>query len=537
MAERVIRSIGLALSGGGYRAAGFHLGAMDMLARLQLLDRVKGLSTVSGGTIAGAYYALQQSRGKKPEEIIPELARWLVENDVIARALSEHRARTRGTESRRWNLITNASEVYNELLGGAQFGELFDNSGHLDDLIFNATEFQTGMDFRFQKTIDPNAKVGNGQVYMTQEAARQLRLGDIVAASSCFPGGFEPLELPADFVFPGAEPEMRHLPKHLAVMDGGIYDNQGTEALLLQRQEREAFDVVLVSDTDQRPKSAYYSMPVERYGWRGLEVGTIVTMIALLGAITVGGAVNNVITLLHYATEPWWEIALDVLPSVVAGVFFIGLYVIWKLVKARIVKSYPNLAGGRLRRFLFSLRWADLKDLIELRLGSLLAMTSSVFLKRIRQLGYMRLEDDPKISKKLVTNLIYGMATKKGKAELPPTKAQVELAERANLMPTTLWFDDEKQFRDVFACGQNTVVHALLRWMERRAKAGEGDAEGGEVTNRLREMWKLLQEDPFRFVPSVKAAKSGRRSGEVSKIPDGAQVDGVKPAQPTRETA
>ncbi|HEY8206711.1 MAG TPA: patatin-like phospholipase family protein, partial [Myxococcaceae bacterium] len=138
MAERKIKSIGLALSGGGYRAAGFHLGAMDMLGRLQLLDRVKGMSTVSGGTIAGAYYALEQSRGKRPEEIIPAFASWLVRTDVIDRALKEHPAATRKARSRRRDLITNASEVYNELLGGAQFGELFENSGHLDDVIFNA---------------------------------------------------------------------------------------------------------------------------------------------------------------------------------------------------------------------------------------------------------------------------------------------------------------------------------------------------------------------------------------------------------------
>src|SRR5262249_20555381 len=157
----------------------------------------------------------------------------------------------------------------NELLGGAQFGELFDHSGHLDSLVFNATEFQTGMDFRFQKTSFPDAKIGNKNVYMPLEAARQLRLADIVAASSCVPAGFEPLELPGDFVFPGGKvPEMPNIPPNLAVMDGGIYDNQGIEALLMEghtgpdaRAQRDSFDAVIISDTDQRPQSAYYSMP------------------------------------------------------------------------------------------------------------------------------------------------------------------------------------------------------------------------------------------------------------------------------------
>ncbi len=528
MAEKKIKSIGLALSGGGYRAAGFHLGAMDMLGRLQLLDRVKGMSTVSGGTIAGAYYALEVSRGKRPEEIIPAVCNWLVQTDVIERALKEHPADTRKTQSRRRDLITNASEVYNQMLGGAHFGELFDNSGHLEEIIFNATEFQTGLDFRFQKAASPKAPIGNEEWNITRDAARQLRLADIVAASSCFPAGFEPLEFPADFCFGGQVPEMPDIPPNFAIMDGGIYDNQGTEALLLERKEREAYDVVLVSDTDQKPKEAIYSMPNRPKG-RGLSIGLIVTLIALLGAITTGGAVNNVVTLLH-SHVPWWELVIDLLPSVVAGGFFITLYWAWRKVRERIAKSYPNLAGD-VRTFLFSLKAADLVDLVELRLGSLVAMTSTIFLKRIRQLGYDRLYSDPLVKDKVVANLIYGMATKKGKAELTPTKAQQELAERANQMPTTLWFDNEKEFRDVFACGQNTVVHSLLRWMERENKGSEG-----EVTGRLREMWKLMQEDPFRFVPKLKGGKS--TGGTLEPIGVGeVQQQVTAYAGPKRDTA
>jgi hypothetical protein len=158
----------------------------------------------------------------------------------------------------------------------------------------------------------------------------------------------------------------------------------------------------------------------------------------------------------------------------------------------------------------------------------MIAMTSAVFLKRIRQLGYDRLYDDEKLKPKVVANLIYAMATKIGKAELTPTQAQQELADRSNKMPTTLWFENDEQFRDVFACGQNSIVHALLRWMER----GNKDAEG-EVTSRLREMWKLLQENPFRFVPAVR----GGAGGTVAPLSAGVASPETAPARPTRETA
>jgi predicted acylesterase/phospholipase RssA len=67
--------IGLAVSGGGSRAALFAAGALEALARLRvgaergsLLDRVSYISSVSGGSLASAYYVL-----KKPAREVPML--------------------------------------------------------------------------------------------------------------------------------------------------------------------------------------------------------------------------------------------------------------------------------------------------------------------------------------------------------------------------------------------------------------------------------------------------------------------------------
>ena len=46
--------IGLALSGGGTRAAVFHLGVLRSLAEVQMLEHVRYLSTVSGGSLIAA---------------------------------------------------------------------------------------------------------------------------------------------------------------------------------------------------------------------------------------------------------------------------------------------------------------------------------------------------------------------------------------------------------------------------------------------------------------------------------------------------
>lgn len=50
--------LGLALSGGGFRASFFHLGVLRRLAELDLLRDVSVLSTVSGGSIVAAHYYL-----------------------------------------------------------------------------------------------------------------------------------------------------------------------------------------------------------------------------------------------------------------------------------------------------------------------------------------------------------------------------------------------------------------------------------------------------------------------------------------------
>lgn len=56
------RKLGLALSGGGFRASLYHLGVLRRLAELDLLRRIEVISTVSGGSVVGALYALLVKR-------------------------------------------------------------------------------------------------------------------------------------------------------------------------------------------------------------------------------------------------------------------------------------------------------------------------------------------------------------------------------------------------------------------------------------------------------------------------------------------
>src|SRR5690242_15618095 len=56
--------IGICLSGGGYRAMLFHLGAFLRLFEVGLLQKASRISSVSGGSITSAKLALEWSRLK-----------------------------------------------------------------------------------------------------------------------------------------------------------------------------------------------------------------------------------------------------------------------------------------------------------------------------------------------------------------------------------------------------------------------------------------------------------------------------------------
>src|SRR4051812_29906509 len=64
--------IGLCLSGGGYRAALFHLGAVRRLNELGILSKVTTVSAVSGGSILAAHLAQVLRPWPEPGEVVPD---------------------------------------------------------------------------------------------------------------------------------------------------------------------------------------------------------------------------------------------------------------------------------------------------------------------------------------------------------------------------------------------------------------------------------------------------------------------------------
>ena len=87
--------IALSLSGGGFRAATYHLGVLSYLNHLKtkdgtpLLDQVSAVSTISGGTLTGLWFILRKSQGWSNERMLEELYQLLTTSDVCGRACRE----------------------------------------------------------------------------------------------------------------------------------------------------------------------------------------------------------------------------------------------------------------------------------------------------------------------------------------------------------------------------------------------------------------------------------------------------------------
>jgi predicted acylesterase/phospholipase RssA len=275
--------VGLALSGGGFRASIFHIGVLAALAERDLLRHVEVLSCVSGGSILGAHYYLelrQLLQEKDDASITRDDYVKLVErvaSDFLAGVQKNIRTRI-GTDwianvrmilQPGYTTTTRLSALYERHLfgrikddnqrvlrkllvkpkGDENCKPKYDNwkrANKVPILILNATTVNTGHNWQFTASwmgeppafinseIDGNYRLR--RMYLEDEAPephRDIRIGDAVAASSCVPGLFTPLELR----------DLYEDDVTVRLVDGGVHDNQGVFGLLDQN-----CTVMMVSD-------------------------------------------------------------------------------------------------------------------------------------------------------------------------------------------------------------------------------------------------------------------------------------------------
>lgn len=505
---RPLAGIALSLSGGGYRAAAFHLGLLRTLSAVGLLEDVRILSTVSGGTFIGAAYALARSRG----EPFAQFSTWFEER------LRTQRPAHRAIEilvsgrcerlPRRTLIAAQAEAVDEQFLDGARFGALFEGESHLEEITFNATDFRLGLPFRFQRSYNPRAKIGHGKCSIPLECAKEIRLADIVAASSCFPGGFEPLGFPHDFDW-GKRGDLRsrltdapdsHFASPVPLMDGGVADNQGVGSLLTMLERRKSDDtpieLLLISDADQapdRPLLEHHLHPVPR----GPKLGTallLARVLAWVGAIAATLlAVRLIGMLVTRQLGSWFSFVETVFSLLVVSATVGALVWTGRTLRRQVWDRIPRDAGIDIEGTIRQLTVSWLGDLLWMRLESLFALTNSVFMKSIRDLRYQKLFQDREYRGKVIANQIYSVVSGRGANKHPawePTEEMRRVCERARNMPTTLWLDDPTLLDDAIRCGEITTCRNLAIFLADKEE-GLTDSQR-QLAVRLQAQWRAL---------------------------------------------
>ena len=524
--------IGLTFSGGGYRAACFHLGALSYLDSVKvegqhtLLEYVTTLSTISGGTITGLRYMLGISRGESVQSISRDLYNFLLNTDLVTSALDNLSQYEKGKYP---SLIRTMSGIYDkELFKGAVFGDLIDawEKSPVKHFSANATDFTHGLPFRFQLTEKISCAagtpyeyglIGNEEIQLPRNVACHIHLSDILACSSCFPSGFEPMVFPADFTWKDFTTIKSLLDeiKPTGIMDGGIVDNQGIEPVLLaeERMKRDCperkdkcLDLVIVSDVSSPYMDAYQPSQI-----------SLPKAVRNLSLNRISGILSGV----EIATAALFAGSLFCPIRYVSDVFFILfmlstlLWIINSLIKRYFIKMVGETIAKHGIPSILNLRAGDLFTLLANRVSSVLMLTTSVFMKHIRRLEYARIYKDKGWMNRRITNTVYELrenerwmekiASGKLSKDLAPSIAMQKNSNKAADMGTTLWFTPTDKAKGIpealIAAGQYTMCWNLLEYIDNIKRNPENINENHRLIvaceAQLREDWEKFKKDPL----------------------------------------
>lgn len=276
--ERSTTLVGVALSGGGSRAAYFGAAGIEALAKVRagseqnsVLEQISHVSSVSGGSLASSYFAMHKPKGNVPVfasdgSLTPQYRDFF--NSYIM-AMSDNYQ-----WSIEWRQIVNirwlnsnqratslAEALASVFLDEATFSSLYQRESDKDSprLILNATLYNTGQrvvmttvpraDFQYKfvdilqnglreklkeqgkdpaglRPLPPALKTAQETLipltFQDREVdPRTVPLATAVAASASFPFFIGPITV---------QVEGRDTYNHVG--DGGLFDNQGTESLV-----------------------------------------------------------------------------------------------------------------------------------------------------------------------------------------------------------------------------------------------------------------------------------------------------------------
>ncbi len=233
--------LGLALSGGGSRAAAFHRGTLRGLAELRLLEELDVVSTVSGGSVFAAAWMAARWKGLSLESFLERIGSELA-HGFIARSINWRALKLLMPSYTRSNLL---AETFDRAM---MHGMTLQDLPERPSLCMNATVMNTGQVGRFSREgfsstgiRPPAADPGSNPMV----ALPGFPIAHAAAASAAFPIGLPPVyllrgkDIPKDW---GEGSVASH--RRLALTDGGVLENLGVQTLLKSKRFG-AWDIIL----------------------------------------------------------------------------------------------------------------------------------------------------------------------------------------------------------------------------------------------------------------------------------------------------
>ena len=228
--------VGLALSGGGFRATLFALGSLCRLNELGYLRRITRISSVSGGSIIAGFLGFRWREltfdasgqatnfGTVIVDPIRSFCTRLIDVPAILKGLLIPFTSVGGQVARAYE-----RELFRKSDGSPATLQDLPDDTEGPRFVICATSLQTRACVRLSKPYIADFNLG-------QLPKPNLRLAVAVAASSAFPPFLSPIRLRTEAALwsnapANPSPNLKVLRSRLVLTDAGVYDNLGLEPL------------------------------------------------------------------------------------------------------------------------------------------------------------------------------------------------------------------------------------------------------------------------------------------------------------------
>lgn len=200
--QQPLQHIALCMSGGGFRAASFSLGALSYFKRIKyhdspLLDSIRFTTSTSGGSITNAAFTIGAYRKEKFEDMYSRLRLQMTGELLISTAIKILKTKKEWTEQgiirkkdkpdttvhKERNIINAFAKCYDQLLyTNATLGTIANtykdkpaDRPPLEEVAFNTTELNNGLAFYFQANGEKNWVSFQGNGYLSFRIFHWLR--------------------------------------------------------------------------------------------------------------------------------------------------------------------------------------------------------------------------------------------------------------------------------------------------------------------------------------------------------------------------